>query len=140
MSKQINIFTIEKVKALSCSANGNPKRWLLLRDKDGYLYEAKTKTDAACGYFLDYYCEGNKYLFVYHTTKNDSIIIDYVYKNDELLYKMFECAGWRERYALQNGKQQLLNNNLIKFTYSTKLTYQDAHGATYSIKAGAWIN
>lgn len=144
MNKQMALFTIESVKRLDLSINGNPKRALILIDADGNIHHAKTATDAACGYDVDYYSVGETFLFIYHCTKNGAMIIDYIRKPGEDLYKAFTAAGWRERYAMQHGKREYITmangERVIKFTYSRRAEYQDANGAVYSINRGAWIN
>lgn len=143
MKKQIALFTIHDVKNLNCSINGNPKRQLTLIDDNGDIYDAKTATDAACAYEIGYYSKGLTFLFIYHYTKNGAMVIDYIRKPGDDLYDAFTAAGWRERYAMQNGKREYITMNgerVIKFTYSRRAEYQDANGAMYSINRGAWIN
>jgi hypothetical protein len=52
-------------------------------------------------------------------------------------------AGYRERYAMENGKatKRIMNGHtLYIFRYSNKIEYQDANGATYDATRKAWIN
>ena len=143
MKRQQALFTVKNIKSLNASINGNPKRLLTLIDSDGNVYNAKTKTDAACAYFLDYYCINKQYLFSYHYTANGTMVIDYLYKPDDIEYRAFNSAGWRERYAMNNGKQiytTINNYKCIVYKYSNKLEYQAGNGATYCITTGAWIN
>ena len=144
MKKQMALFTIEGVKRLPLSINGNPKRELILIDDNNHIHVAKTATDAACGYDVDYYSKGATFLFIYHYTKNDTMIIDYIRKPGDDLYKAFTAAGWREHYAMQHGKREYITmadgEEIIKFTYNHRDEYKDANGAMYSITRGAWIN
>lgn len=143
MKKQQSIFTVKNIKHLNASVYGNPKKLLTLIDSDGNEYIAKTKTDAACGYYLDYYCINKQYLFSYYYTANGNMIIDYLYKNNDIEYKAFTTAGWREKYAINNGKQiytTINNDRCIIYKYSNRLEYQDGNGATYNITTGKWIN
>lgn len=51
-------------------------------------------------------------------------------------------AGWRERYAMDNGNRATVYYNgekCYKWTYSTADEYQDANGATYNTVRKAWI-
>ena len=52
-------------------------------------------------------------------------------------------AGYREKFAMQNGnKTKLFINGDIcyKWTYSTRAPYQDANGAIYNATRRQWIN
>ena len=52
-------------------------------------------------------------------------------------------AGYRERYAMENGKEsrKAMNGHILYiFRYSNKKEYQDANGATYDATRKAWIN
>ena len=52
-------------------------------------------------------------------------------------------AGYREKYAMKNGKEERKEMNghiLYIFTYSTNDKYQDANGATYDATRKTWIN
>ena len=52
-------------------------------------------------------------------------------------------AGYREKYAMKNGKETKRTENgetLYIFTYSEKDPYQDANGATYNATREAWTN
>ena len=61
---------------------GNARVALSLYDDNFLLlHDAKTKTDAACGYRLDPSAsKGRYYDFEYHITKTGNIIIDYIRK------------------------------------------------------------
>lgn len=64
------------------------------------------------------------------------------YKSDEMK-KAAAAAGFRERYAMENGNRATLYINgekCIKFTYSPRAEYQDANGAIYNTVRGVWIN
>lgn len=53
------------------------------------------------------------------------------------------AAGWRERYAMENGNRATIYINgekCYKYTYSTRAEYQDANGATFNTVRGVWIN
>jgi hypothetical protein len=55
----------------------------------------------------------------------------------------YNAAGWRERYAMENGNATTVyinGNKCIKYTYSSAATYQDANGATYDTIKKQWIN
>ena len=57
--------------------------------------------------------------------------------------KAYESAGFRERYAMENGNRATVYINghkCIKFTYSEFIEYQDANGATYDTVRGSWID
>jgi len=63
------------------------------------------------------------------------------YKSDEMK-KAEAAAGFRERYAMENGNKQIIFINgekCYKFTYSTNAEYQDANGAIYNTARGVWI-
>ena len=52
------------------------------------------------------------------------------------------AAGYREKYAMQNGKEARRTQNgetLYIFTYAESEAYQDANGATYNATRHAWI-
>lgn len=55
----------------------------------------------------------------------------------------YEKAGYRERFAMENGNQQTIYVNghkCYKYTYSKAKEYQDANGATYDTITKQWIN
>jgi hypothetical protein len=55
----------------------------------------------------------------------------------------YMAAGWRERYAMENGNAATVyinGNKCIKYTYSKLKAYQDANGATYDTIKKQWIN
>jgi len=55
----------------------------------------------------------------------------------------YEKAGYRERYAMENGNKTALYINghkCFKFTYDKRKDYQDANGATYDTVAKSWID
>lgn len=56
----------------------------------------------------------------------------------EIMKEAKRKAGYRERYAVQNGELNI-NGNLWIFVYSTDDPYQDANGATYDCTEGKWI-
>ena len=52
------------------------------------------------------------------------------------------AAGYREKYAMKNGKETRRTQNgetLYIFKYSATEEYQDANGATYNATRRAWI-
>lgn len=62
--------------------------------------------------------------------------------NNKVLDIAFANAGYREKYAMRNGKKRevMINNHkCIKFEYSEKLEYQDANGSTYDTVTKNWI-
>lgn len=61
----------------------------------------------------------------------------------EMMKAAYEKAGYRERYAMENGNRTIIyinGNKCYKFTYSKFSDYQDANGATYDTVRKAWIN
>ncbi len=55
----------------------------------------------------------------------------------------YMAAGWRERYAMENGNATTIYINgekCIKYTYSSAAPYQDANGAIYNTVKKQWIN
>lgn len=65
-----------------------------------------------------------------------------IFKSDTLK-KAWTAAGFRERYAMENGNRATVFINgekCYKFTYSTAAKYQDANGATFNVARGTWIN
>jgi hypothetical protein len=59
------------------------------------------------------------------------------------LQKAYNAGGFRERYAMENGNKTVIyvhGEKCYKYTYSTKIVYQDANGATYNTVRGSWIN
>lgn len=64
------------------------------------------------------------------------------YKSGEMK-KAYAAAGFRERYAMENGNRSTVYINghkCIKFTYSSTKEYQDANGATFDTVRGVWID
>ena len=58
-------------------------------------------------------------------------------------HEQFLKAGYRERYAIKNGKKNIKYINGHKcyvYTYSDDEEYQDANGATYDTVTKNWIN
>lgn len=51
---------------------------------------------------------------------------------------------WRERYAMENGKAQKVEDDrghvLYTYSYSAARDYQDANGAVYDATENRWIN
>lgn len=63
--------------------------------------------------------------------------------NNSELEKAYEAAGWRERYAMENGNRDTVYINgekCYKYTHSTAREYQDANSATYNTARGVWVN
>ena len=55
----------------------------------------------------------------------------------------YNNGGYRERYAMDNGKKQIVYINgdkCYKFIYADSVTYQDANGAIYNTIRKSWIN
>lgn len=55
----------------------------------------------------------------------------------------YEKAGYRERYALRNGKRKTVyihGHKCYQYTYSPYKDYQDANGATYDTVTKSWID
>ena len=64
------------------------------------------------------------------------------FKSDTIK-KAYNAAGFRERYAMENGNRATIYINghkCIKFTYSTSKEYQDANGAIFDTVTGQWIS
>lgn len=60
-----------------------------------------------------------------------------------IMKKAYDCAGCRERYAVEHGKKSVIyvgGNKCFKFTYSKLLEYQDANGAIYDTVRECWID
>lgn len=58
-------------------------------------------------------------------------------------HEQFLKAGYRERYAIKNGKKNIKyinNHKCYVYTYSDDEEYQDANGATYDTVTKNWIN
>ena len=54
-----------------------------------------------------------------------------------------KAAGYREKYAMRNGKPRRETQNgetLYIFEYSSREHYQDANGATYNATRRTWTN
>lgn len=65
-----------------------------------------------------------------------------IFRSDEKR-AAYMAAGWRERYAMENGNAATVyinSNKCIKYTYSSAAAYQDANGATYDTIKKQWIN
>lgn len=63
------------------------------------------------------------------------------HKNNEMK-TAYEKAGYRERFAMDNGNRAVVNihnHKCYKFTYSKGKEYQDANGATYDTVTKEWI-
>lgn len=57
--------------------------------------------------------------------------------------KAMEKAGYREKYAMKNGRpyrRQQNGETLYTFFYSKAAAYQDANGATWNATREAWTN
>lgn len=66
-----------------------------------------------------------------------------MYAFSKELREMSEKGGFRERYAMNNGRREIVTINgheCYKFTYDTFRKYQDANGATYDTVTKKWIN
>ena len=64
------------------------------------------------------------------------------FKSDTIK-KAYNAAGFRERYAMENGNKTTVYINghkCIKFTYSKYKEYQDANGAIFDTATEQWIN
>ena len=52
-------------------------------------------------------------------------------------------GGYRERFAMEHGKPQVMYINgekCYRFTYSKNEEYQDGNGAIYNVKQKRWID
>lgn len=68
---------------------------------------------------------------------------DIIFAIDRTNGEAWERGGWRERYAIQNGKRTIKTINGEKcyiYTYDNAEEYQDANGATYNTSRKSWIN
>lgn len=64
-------------------------------------------------------------------------------KKSTITQEMRAAAGYRERYAMENGNRSVIYINgekCYKFTYSALRKYQDANGATYNTIQKRWID
>jgi hypothetical protein len=64
------------------------------------------------------------------------------YKSGAMI-KAYNEGGSRERYAMEHGNRTTVYINghkCVKFTYSTRIEYQDANGAIFDTVRGSWIN
>ena len=62
--------------------------------------------------------------------------------NSNELREAYRLAGFRERFAMDNGNRSTLYINgakCYKWTYSAALEYQDANGAIYDTARRAWV-
>ena len=60
----------------------------------------------------------------------------------KIMIEAYEKAGFRERYAMDNGNRSTVYINghkCYKFTYSKYNEYQDANGAIYDTVNKRWI-
>lgn len=64
------------------------------------------------------------------------------FRSSEMI-EMGHVAGFRERYALENGNKSVVyvnSHKCYKFTYSKAVDYQDANGALYDTVEKRWRN
>lgn len=57
--------------------------------------------------------------------------------------EMYATAGTREKFAMKHGNRRHYyeaGQELIRFTYSKSVEYQDANGATYSVTRKCWVS
>lgn len=135
-----NLFygSLKSYKRHNNSVNGNPCFTVEIVNEDGDVLEGRTGRDAQAGYYPCFDTLDKSAVFEYHTTRNGAVIIDRVHFTD-YIYEAFNAGGYRERYAMLNGKINYIGD-LVKFTYNKHEEYQDANGATYSRSHKAWIN
>ena len=61
----------------------------------------------------------------------------------EIMQNAYKAGGYRERYAMDHHTtMQVKKENghkLLVFYYSPADPYQDANGATYDVRKGAWV-
>lgn len=69
--------TLIKKTRRNCSIYGNPA-WTLTLEHDGEIIEAKTASDAACGYSVNNYHTGDTITIKGHYTRTGNFIIDYI--------------------------------------------------------------
>jgi len=56
--------------------------------------------------------------------------------------KAYKNGGWRERYAMDNGKETVVmygGHKCLEYTYDHNNPYQDANGAMWDIDRQKWI-
>ena len=56
--------------------------------------------------------------------------------------KAYEAGGFRERYAMDNGTENVIRFNdhvCLRYDYDHNDPYQDANGAMWDTKRQAWI-
>lgn len=62
---------------------------------------------------------------------------------EDIMARAYATANFRERYALEHydtkETKKVNGRKLWIFRYSPSNPYQDANGATYDIKKGAWV-
>lgn len=57
--------------------------------------------------------------------------------------RAYEAGGYRERFAMRNGKRYIRNNGnhvLWIYKFPSDYKYQDANGATYDATERRWVN
>lgn len=62
------------------------------------------------------------------------------FRNPEIV-EAYNVAGFREKYAMENGNKSIVYINghkCYKFTYSKDVDYQDANGALYDTVEKRW--
>ena len=62
------------------------------------------------------------------------------FRNQEMV-EAYNVAGFREKYAMENGNRSIVYVNghkCYKFTYSRVVDYQDANGALYDTVERRW--
>lgn len=76
---KIYTFTAKLLKAnrKNCSIYGNPA-WALLLEYDGEIIQAKTASDAQCGYSVSNYKIGDFITIKGHYTQKGNFIVDYI--------------------------------------------------------------
>jgi len=58
------------------------------------------------------------------------------------MIEAYNAAGYRERFAMQNGNKTVIfvnGHKCFKFTYSVNHEYQDANGSIYDTVSKVWI-
>lgn len=61
----------------------------------------------------------------------------------ETMKKAYEAAGYREKYAMDNGtmsRKTLNGHTVLVYRYSKYDPYQDANGATFDTVSNSWVD
>ena len=76
MNKQVGRFYVLSVRRGNNSYYGNPSYYLVLRDRNGNLYTAKTVSNGAISYSISYLWERTYKMLRFHFTSSGNMMID----------------------------------------------------------------